>query len=142
MHVAQWKVAPHIPNVAEVGKQLPDDRLGLAAVRTFEVCVLDQGDGRLAGTSDMVTVGVDRVREVNDGFRGAQQSARSPCWWECGGDAEQDPDQPGGAQGCGQDAELGFLKVASPERQGGKEQAHREADAGDGAAGLTWVLFR
>src|SRR5664280_890546 len=72
MHVPQREVTPDIPDVAEVDEQLTDDRLGLATVGALEVRVLDQSDLRLAGTADMIAVGVHRVCEVNDVLGGAQ----------------------------------------------------------------------
>src|SRR5215213_11479974 len=43
--IAQRQVSPDIANVAELAQELSDERLGLSAVGTFEVAVLDDRDG-------------------------------------------------------------------------------------------------
>ena len=134
VHIPQRKVAPHIPDVAEIGEQFAHDGLGLATVGALEVGVLDKGDGCVARTPDVVAIWVHRVSEVHDGFRRAQQRAGPQPQWECGGDSEQPPSQPGCTQSSCQNAELGFLQIASVEGQGGDKQAHGEANTGNGAA--------
>ena len=59
MDVGQRQVAPHEAQVARVGEQLADDRLGLAAVGALEVAELDDGDRRVGGPADVVAFGVD-----------------------------------------------------------------------------------
>ena len=60
--VVERQVAPDVAQVAEVGEQVPDDRLGPAAVRALEVAVLEQRDGRLDRAADVVALGVDGAR--------------------------------------------------------------------------------
>ena len=42
--IVEREVAPHVADVAEVGEQFADHRLGLAAVGAFEVAVLHDRD--------------------------------------------------------------------------------------------------
>ena len=57
MHVVQRQMAPDVADVAEVGEQLADDRLGLAAERALEVAVLDERDRGLRGAADVIRSG-------------------------------------------------------------------------------------
>ena len=66
-------MAPDVADVAEVGEQLADDRLGPAAVGALEVAVLDQRDRRLGRAADVVALGVDRHGEVDQRLRAAEQ---------------------------------------------------------------------
>jgi hypothetical protein len=53
MHVGKRKVAPHVTQIlAEGEQQFAHDALGLAAVRTFVVAVLDERDRRVGPASD------------------------------------------------------------------------------------------
>ena len=90
--VVQRQVPPHVPDVAVVGQQFPDDRLGLAAVGALEVAVLDDGDRRAGGPADVVAVRVDRCAEVDDHLGGAEQGADPQPGRQQRGGAE---DQPG-----------------------------------------------
>src|SRR5436305_3424261 len=87
VHVGEGKVAPYVANVAEVGEQLPDDRFCLTAVGAFEVAVLDHSDQCFSWTADVVAIRIDRLGQVDDGLRGAQQGSHSPPWWEQRSDA-------------------------------------------------------
>ena len=71
--IVEREVPPHVAQVAEIGQQRPDDRLGLAAVRALEVAVLDQGDRRLIRPAHVVPVRVDRDGQVDDGLGRADE---------------------------------------------------------------------
>ena len=75
MNVVQRQMAPDVSHVAVIGQELTHDRLGLTAVRAFEIAVLDDGDGRFARAADVVVVRVDRCGEIDDGVGGPEQSA-------------------------------------------------------------------
>src|SRR5271166_1843737 len=67
--VVEREVAPHVAQVvvvAEGGEQVTNDGLGLPAVGTLEVAVLDEGDERVLGSADVVALGVDVVGEIED----------------------------------------------------------------------------
>ena len=74
--VVERQVAPDVAQLAEVRQQLADHRLGLAAVRALEVAVLEQRHRGVLGPADVVALGVDGYREVDDRL-GAADSARS-----------------------------------------------------------------
>jgi hypothetical protein len=90
MDVAQREMPPHVAHLAVLGEKLPDNPLGLAAVRAFEVAVLDQGDGSVPGTTDVVAARIDRSGEVRNEVRRARQCPRpKTAGKECRG-AEHD----------------------------------------------------
>src|SRR5450755_2055275 len=70
--IVERKVSPDVAHVgAERGQQLADHLLGMPAVCAFEVSVLDQCHGRVIGPANMIPVGVDVVREIEDVLRGS-----------------------------------------------------------------------
>ena len=71
--VVERQVPPDVGDVAEVAQQLAHDRLRLAAVRALEVAVLEHGDRRVDRAADVVALRVDRLREVDDEVRRAEQ---------------------------------------------------------------------
>ena len=73
--VVQRQVPPDVADVAEVGQQLADDRLGLAAVGALEVAVLDEGHRRVGRAADVVALRIDRRGQVDDRLGGAEQRA-------------------------------------------------------------------
>ena len=76
MHVVQRQMPPDVADVAAVAQQLAQHRLGLAAVGTFEVAVLDKGDGCALWPADVVaTLGVDGHGKVDQRLRRSEQRA-------------------------------------------------------------------
>src|SRR5256885_462556 len=74
--IGQRQMAKDVAQVAaEVLQELAHDRLGPAAVRALEVAVLDEGDGRVVGAADVVTLGIDRRGEVDDRLGGPRELA-------------------------------------------------------------------
>ena len=74
--VVERQVAPDVAQVARVGEQLADRRLGLAAERALEVAVLEQRDRRLGRAADVVALGVDRGRRGRSSTSAVPSSAR------------------------------------------------------------------
>ena len=64
--IGEREVTPDVADVAEVGEQLPDGRFCSAAVRAFEVAVLDDRDRRLAWAADVIAIGIHRHGEIQD----------------------------------------------------------------------------
>ena len=81
VHVVERQVPPHVADVAEVGQQLADDRLGLPAVGALEVAVLDHGDRRVLGPADVVALRVDRHGEVDDRLARCRAARGSAAAW-------------------------------------------------------------
>ena len=78
MDVVEREVAPHVAHVVAVRtEQLADDALGLPAVRTLEVAVLDERHRRVVGAANVVAVGVDLIDQVEDVVGGAPNLAGS-----------------------------------------------------------------
>ena len=74
VHVGERQVAPHVAQVvAEVGEQLADDRLGLAAVGALEVAVLDQRDRGVRRAADVVAGRGRPARQVDQRLGRADQ---------------------------------------------------------------------
>ncbi len=73
MDVVERQVPPDVADLAVVGQQLADDRLGLTAVRALEVAVFDDGDQRLARAADVVELRVDGGGQVDDRLGRAEQ---------------------------------------------------------------------
>ena len=113
---------PHIPHIAEVGEQRADGRLRLAAVRTFEISILNDSHRRLPWAAQVVAIGIDRHGEVGDDLGGAEERAQLERFGQHLGHPEDEPGEPGRAQRRGQDAELGLLKLRPAEGQRGDEQ--------------------
>ena len=88
VHVAQRQVAPDVAQVGKAAQQLAQHRLGLTTVRTLEVGVLDERDRRFRRATDVVTVGVDVDREVDDQLHPSGQGARPARSREQGDSAE------------------------------------------------------
>ena len=89
--VVERQVAPDVADVAEVGQQLADDRLGPAAVRALEVAVLDDRDRRVGRAADVVALGVDRHGEVDEQLGRAEQRADPQPAGSSVGRAEDEP---------------------------------------------------
>ena len=93
MHVGQRQVPPHEADVL-----LPEDGadggLGLAAVRALEVAVLDDGDGGVSRSADVVALGVDVVREVDELLGAAEERLGTPVGRQQCGDPEDHPGRP------------------------------------------------
>ena len=134
VHVAQGEMSPDVLDVAEVGEQLPDDRLRLAAIRAFEVGVLDDRDRGVEWPSDVISLVIDVEIEIGEWFgaAGEGEDAYSPRQ-SCRG-AEEQPGESCGAERCGEDADLRFLERLPFEGDRGHEQSEREADACDRAS--------
>ena len=116
--VGERQVAPDVADVAEVGEQLADDRLGPAAVGALEVAVLDhaspaprpgRGGGRARDrpATARSTSGSERPSRARIARRGGQQR----------GDAE---DQPGEGRGAERGARA---RRASPPRSSAPSKA-------------------
>ena len=58
--VVERQVPPDVSDIAEVGQQLPDDRLRLPAVGALEVAVLDDRHRRVDRPADVVALRIDR----------------------------------------------------------------------------------
>ena len=67
--VGEGQVTPDVADVAEVGEQLAQDRLGPAAVRALEVPVLDDRHRRLDRPANVIAIGVDRHGQVGERLR-------------------------------------------------------------------------
>ena len=64
--VGEREVTPDIADVAKVGEERADGRLGPAAVGALEVAVLHDRDRRRHRAADMVAVGIHRRGEIDD----------------------------------------------------------------------------
>ncbi|GAA3712669.1 hypothetical protein GCM10023082_08040 [Streptomyces tremellae] len=133
--VGERQVPPHVADVvAEVGEQGADGGLRAPAVGAFEVAVLDDGDGGVVRPAHLVASGVDGHREVDQGFRAAEQgpaALRLGEAAECGGHR---PGQQGGTEQGGEDADLRLGEVPAVEGERRDQQGHGESDTRDGAA--------
>ena len=89
--VVQRQVPPDVAEVAEVGEQLADDRLGLAAVGALEVAVLDDRDRRVDRAADVVALGSTSTVEVDERLGAAEQGADPSAPRQQGGGAEEQP---------------------------------------------------
>ncbi len=108
-------MAPHVADVSEVAEELPDHRLGLAAVRALEVAVLHHGDGGLDRAPDVVALRIDVDVEVDERLGGAQQRSEAKTPRKQRGGAEQEPGDDGRAERRTEDAELGLLELRAVE---------------------------
>ena len=132
--VVERQVAPDVADVAGVAQQLAQHRLGLPAVGTLEVPVLDERDRRLFGAANVISLGIDRHREIDQRLRCAEQRADAQALRQEHGRAEDEPRQHRGAERGAEHAELGLRELLAPERNGGDQQRDGEADPGDRAA--------
>jgi hypothetical protein len=108
-----------------------DDRLRLAAVRALEVGVLDEGDRRVVGATDVV-VGAVRLIEVDDRLDGVgAQSGAQPAG-QTSERPERDQAQGDRDERGREDADLRFLELLAVEGDLGDEEGDGEADARDG----------
>ena len=73
--VGQWEVPPDVADVTEVPEQLADNRLGDAAIGALEVAVLDDRDGSIDRSADVVVLRIDVDVQVDDRLRGPEQGA-------------------------------------------------------------------
>jgi hypothetical protein len=73
MNVVQRQVAPYVADVAELAQELSDERLGLSAVRAFEVAVLDDCDGCFERPADVIAFRIDLDVEIDERLVGAEQ---------------------------------------------------------------------
>jgi hypothetical protein len=76
MDVGERQVAPHEANVV-VHEQLPHDALGLSAVRTLEISILDHGHRRALRPSDVVALRIHRHDQIDQPFRIAEHRPRA-----------------------------------------------------------------
>ena len=105
MYVGQREM-PDVSQVADLSEKLADGRLGLPAVGALEVAVLDQRHGCVGRSADVVSLRVDRLDEVDDDARRAEQQAKL-----CQVRQLRGTDEDGAGERCcehrrGQDAEL------------------------------------
>src|SRR2546421_3571730 len=135
MDVVERKVAPDVAQVgAERRQQLADDRLRLPAVWAFEVPVLHERDRSVLEAPDVVALGIDVAREVEDllaraeNLAGAQRGRKQPDR------AEGAPRHQRSCDARGEDPELGLGEALAVEGQAGDQERDREADARDRAA--------
>jgi hypothetical protein len=128
VHVGQRQVPPHVAD-GGVGEDVPDHRLGLAAVRALEVAALDDRDQRLLRAADVVPLRVNRGDQVLDEPGVTEQQPGPSLRAQQLRHPEHTPAQPGRDQYCRQRAELGLGQVLPGERPGRDEQRHREPDA-------------
>ena len=73
--VVQGQVAPDVAEVAEVGQELADHGLGLAAVRALEVAVLDDRDRGVERAAGVVALGIDIEVEIGERLGAARERA-------------------------------------------------------------------
>jgi hypothetical protein len=67
-------MAPDVLNVAEIGEQLSDDWLRLAAKRTFKVAVFDDRDGCVEWPSDVISLAINIEVEIGEWLGTAGES--------------------------------------------------------------------
>jgi hypothetical protein len=124
-------VPPDVADVGEVAQQLAHDRLGPAAERALEIAVLDHGDGRVDGATDVVALRTDVDVEIDDRLGGPEQRADARPPRQERRRAEEQPRECGRRRGRTEDAELGLLQLVPVEGERRDEQRNREADACD-----------
>ena len=132
--VRQRKVPPDVADVTEVPEQLPDNRLGHTAVRTLEVAVLDDGNGSVDRSADVVVLRIDVDVQVDDRLRRPQQRADASTPGQQRGRAEEEPREYRRRERRGKDPDLRLLELATVEDERRDEDGDREADPRDRAA--------
>ena len=132
MDVVQRQVPPDVAQlVAERVEQLADDHLGPSAVRAFVVAVLDQHDRGVVRAADVVAVGIDVAREVEDLLRRARELAGPHRGGRATDPPAHRPAEQRGEEGCGQDAELRLVELLPVEGEARDQERDREPHAGD-----------
>ena len=132
VHVDEWEMPEHVAQFATRGREeLADHRLGLAAVRALEVAVLDQRDGGVGGTSDVVALGIDRTERSMRARRSSLARARESIGQPLD-DAEHEPAEQRRQRPTHRGSRAGRPELLALERDVGDEQRDREPDAGDG----------
>ena len=131
--VVQRQMPPDVGDLAVLAQQFAQHRLRLAAVRTLEIAILEHGDRRVEPAADVVALGVDRIREVDDEVRCAQQRAdplppRQPLRHE-----DEEPGDRGGEQRRAEDSDFRLVELGSVEREIGDEDRDGETDSRDRA---------
>ena len=133
--VVEGQVPPHVAHVvAKRGQQLANHRLRQAAVRTLEVPVLDERDGGVVGTADVVALRVDFLGQVEDVLRGRVDLAGEQLPRHAPVESEQASRHERRDQRASEHAELCLLQVPPGEGEARDQQCHREADPGDGSS--------
>jgi hypothetical protein len=112
--------------------ELSDHRLGLAAVGTFKVGVLHQGDVSVGGAAHVIDVGVYRLNEVDQGRRNEARAGDRQAAGRVISDSENEPREHGRQERRGEYPELGVLEFLPVEGDVGDEERDGEADTGDG----------
>ncbi len=135
MHVGERQMAPHVPDlIAEGREQLADHRLRLPAVRALEVAVFEQRDRRIVRPAHVVALVVDRLGEVDDRLRSAEERAEPHRRRQQCKRAEDEPGRERRAEPGGEHAELRLFELLPRERTIRDQQRDREADSRDRAA--------
>ena len=131
MDVGQRQVPPDITEIADIGEQLPNDRLRLTAERALEVAVFDERHFRLVRPADVVALRIHRNRKVDELIRGAEERADPQLDRELCGGPEQNPGRRGRDDRGGEHPELRLGERRPREREVGDQQRHGEPDPGD-----------
>ena len=131
--VVQRQMPPDVGDLAVLAQQFAQHRLRLAAVRTLEIAVLEYGDRRVEPAADVIALGVDRIREVDDEVGRAEQRAdplppRQPLRHE-----DEEPGDRGGEQRGAEDSDFRLVELGSVEREIGDEDRDGETDSRDRA---------
>ena len=128
--VVERQVPPYVSDVVAVGgQQLADRAFGLAAVRAFEVPVLDQCHRGVVRAADVVVLGIDVGREVEDVLGRAGDLARAKRFGQLPDQAGQDPSHRRRHHHRAERAELRLVELDALEGEARDEQRNREADA-------------
>src|SRR5664279_4480038 len=107
------------PDISQVriGQQLTNGGFGAAAVGTLEVAVFDDGDRRVCGAADVITIRVDGCRQVDDLLDITEQGPGPAQLRQPRGDSEYRPRRERRDERGRQDAELRLGKLATAERE-------------------------
>ena len=94
--VDEWEMAEDVAELAARRREeLTDHRLGPTAVRALEVSVLDERDRRVLWPTDVVAIGIDGSREIDDRRRRWTLHPRGEPVGETFDDTEHEPAQHG-----------------------------------------------
>ena len=75
MHVGERQMTPHVAQISDRRQQLADHRLGLTAIWALEIAVLKQRHLGVDRTADVIALGVDSDRQIDDRLGRADQRA-------------------------------------------------------------------
>ena len=123
--VVERQVPPDVADVAEVAKELADDRLRLPAVGALEVAVLDERDRRVERPANVVALRIDIDVEVDERLRRAEQRADPQPPRQQRRRAEQQPGDERRGEGGAEDADLRLLELASRRTRASRRAARR-----------------